>query len=162
MHAGVYPTLDVQQLATHVLPDSMLQWDDLAITVMAEVASLYPRRGKNGTTEALISSGSIALGRETCKAYIGYGVLTPWNRPGVDVPAKGPEEMKGGTVGRISQEHGILTWSGTAGEEEMLVVGQRVRVWPNHACIAGAGFGWYLVVDDGDEIVDVWPRWRGW
>ncbi len=36
---------------------------------------------------------------------------------------------------------------------------------PNHACVAGAGFGWYLVVDSdqgGDEIVDVWVRWRGW
>jgi len=34
--------------------------------------------------------------------------------------------------------------------------------------VAGAGFGWYLVVDSGlpedrrDDIVDVWVRWRGW
>ena len=48
-----------------------------------------------------------------------------------------------------------------------LEVGQKVRVWPNHACIAGAMFGWYLVVDSRlvgreDEVVDVWVRWRGW
>ena len=30
-------------------------------------------------------------------------------------------------------------------------VGQRVRVWPNHACVAGAGFGWFLVVDSGGK-----------
>lgn len=32
--------------------------------------------------------------------------------------------------------------------------------------VAGAGFGWYLVVDSSlpgqDEVVDVWVRWRGW
>jgi hypothetical protein len=34
--------------------------------------------------------------------------------------------------------------------------------------VAGAGFGWYLVVDSSlsgdrrDDIVDVWIRWRGW
>jgi D-serine deaminase-like pyridoxal phosphate-dependent protein len=42
-----------------------------------------------------------------------------------------------------------------------------VKIWPNHACIAGAGYGWYLVVDseregNEDEIVDVWVRCRGW
>jgi D-serine deaminase-like pyridoxal phosphate-dependent protein len=78
------------------------------------------------------------------------------------MPVTGPEEHVGWTVGRVTQEHGILAWNGKAGEEERLEVGQKVRIWPNHACIAGVGFGWYLVVDGGDEIVDVWPRWRGW
>ena len=26
-------------------------------------------------------------------------------------------------------------------------VGEKVMIWPNHACIAGLGFGWYFVVD---------------
>ena len=66
-------------------------------------------------------------------------------------------------MGGVSQEHGVLKWVGEGrgggGEVE---VGGRVRVWPNHACIAGTGFGWYLVVDGGDVVVDVWVRWRGW
>jgi D-serine deaminase-like pyridoxal phosphate-dependent protein len=42
-----------------------------------------------------------------------------------------------------------------------------LEIWPNHACITGARFGWYLIVDSSkevkeDEIVDVWPRWRVW
>jgi len=36
----------------------------------------------------------------------------------------------------------------------------------NSACVAGSMFGWYLVVDpavdEGNTIVDVWVRWRGW
>ncbi|TAQ88109.1 hypothetical protein B7494_g3567 [Chlorociboria aeruginascens] len=169
IHAGVYPTLDVQQLATHALPtegpDAMLTWDDVAITILAEVASLYPGRGEEGKGEVLIGAGSLALGREPCKAYPGWGVLSPWNR-GTEMQRKGPEEIQGWVVGRISQEHGILTWSGE-GKEEELHIGQKIRVWPNHACIAGVGYGWYLLVDSSregkeDEIVDVWPRWRGW
>jgi len=78
------------------------------------------------------------------------------------MPTQGPEEAVGWRVGRINQEHGILTWNGGKEVEEKLEVGQKVRVWPNHACVAGSGFGFYLVVDGGDEIVDVWPRWRGW
>ncbi|KAL5314521.1 hypothetical protein ACEPPN_017161 [Leptodophora sp. 'Broadleaf-Isolate-01'] len=169
IHAGVYPTLDVQQLSTHALPTTgphaMLTWDDLAFTVVAEVASIYPGRGKNDTLEVLINAGIIALAREPCKAYPGFGIVGPWNREGVNNPRTGPETHTGWTVGRISQEHGILVWGGATGEvpeAEMLKVGQKVRIWPNHACITGAGFDWYLVVDGGDEIVDVWPRWRGW
>ncbi|KAL2063758.1 hypothetical protein VTL71DRAFT_5563 [Oculimacula yallundae] len=168
IHAGVYPTLDIQQLATHALPttgpNAMLTWDDLAFTVIAEVASIYPGRGKNGTAEILINAGIIALAREPCKAYSGFGIVTPWNREGVSPPSTGPETHTGWTVGRISQEHGLLTWNGSSEipEASMLKIGQKIRIWPNHACITGAGFGWYLVVDGGDEIVDVWPRWRGW
>lgn len=170
IHAGVYPTLDIQQLATHALPTegphAMLSWNDLAFTIVAEVASIYHSRGKNGTPEALLGSGSLALGREPCKAYKGWGILTPWNRPGIEMPSAGPENHVGWHIGRINQEHGILVWSGE-GEPEELRVGQKVRVWPNHACVAGAGFGWYLIVDETregkeDEIIDVWPRWRGW
>lgn len=78
-------------------------------------------------------------------------------------------ERAGWIVGRTSQEHGILTWEGE--EEAMggreLEVGRKVLLWPNHACIAGAGFGWYLVVDSegegqGNVVVDVWARCRGW
>jgi D-serine deaminase-like pyridoxal phosphate-dependent protein len=180
IHAGVYPTLDIQQLSTHALPtegpDAMLGWNDLALTIVAEVASIYPKRGPNKTTEYLIAAGTLALGREPCKAYPGWGVLTPWNRPGVAMPAGLPDKFSGYNVGRISQEHGIVTWRDSgdttlpddggvdSGEFE---IGQKIRIWPNHACIAGAGYGWYLIVDSTiegkeDEIVDVWVRWRGW
>jgi D-serine deaminase-like pyridoxal phosphate-dependent protein len=86
------------------------------------------------------------------------------------MPVGGPETHVGWQVGRVSQEHGILVWNGGDGlevEPEVLEMGMKVRVWPNHACIAGAGFGWYLIVDETrggkeDESIDVWPRWRGW
>ncbi|CAD6441954.1 c83debc3-2c11-4e90-81bf-4aea25317828 [Sclerotinia trifoliorum] len=165
IHAGVYPMLDMQQLATHALPEEILSWSSVAITVLAEIASLYPSRGAAGSPEALITAGSLALGREPCKAYSGWGIVSPWNRDSFALPNTGPEAYSGWQISRISQEHGILTNPGKNDSE--LSIGQKLRIWPNHACIAGAGFGWYLIVDETregkeDEIIDVWVRWRGW
>ncbi|KAG5916693.1 hypothetical protein E4U61_003397 [Claviceps capensis] len=175
IHAGVYPTLDLQQLATHSMSTCRLSWRDVALTVLAEVHSTYPRRGVHGSDEALIGAGVLALAKEPCKAYEGMAMLTPWNRTGVAPPTCEVEDFRGWVVGRSSQEHGILTWrSGnpqttefTRQDEEVPRVGDKVRLWPNHACITGSQFGWYFVVDEEregaeDEIVDVWVRGRGW
>ena len=176
IHAGVYPALDLQQLATHACDGAILSSSSIAITVLCEIASLYPGRGPNGTTEALINAGCLALGREPCadmgppgeaKHYSGWGIVAPW---GVDNPVPGPDfpAVHGGwQVGKVSQEHGILRWAGDGEEKVTLGYGQKVRIWPNHACVAGAGYEHYFVVDSRrngkeDEIVDVWPRWRGW
>lgn len=132
--------------------------------IMVEVASLYPDR--TDKPEALVAAGSIALGREPCKSYPGWAVVTPW--PVIkSADHYDPEGSKTGwIVGRISQEHGVLSWEGPQDNMRQLSLGEKLMLWPNHACIAGVNFGWYLVVDsdkaDSDEIQDVWLRWRGW
>lgn len=174
IHAGVYPLLDLQQLAAHSMDASLLSWKDIAMTVVAEVHSTYPGRGADGTPEALIGSGGLALGREFCKAYDGMAMVTPWGRK-VEWPTCNVEDYEGWTVGRFSQEHGILTWATGKGKAkgdkqnqiDLVEVGQKVRLWPNHACITSSHFGWYFVVDEDragkeDEIVDIWIKTRGW
>lgn len=171
IHAGVYPVMDMQQLASRARPQhspinqeqSLLSYSDLGFRILAEVASVYPDRGEK--PEALIAAGSIVLGREPCKSYSGWGVVTPW--PERESQHYDPEGEKiGWIVGRISQEHGVLTWEGSREKVRELKLGQKLMLWPNHACIAGVNFGWYLVVDsdtqDPDCIRDVWLRWRGW
>jgi D-serine ammonia-lyase len=172
IHAGVYPALDLQQLATHACDNRILSSSSITITVLCEIASLYPRRGPNGTTEALINAGCLALGREPCadmgtergdQHYTGWGIVAPW---GVDNPVPEPEfpAIHGGwQVGKVSQEHGILRWVGRVEDEVPLKYGQKVRIWPNHACVAGASYDYYFIVDGRqagkeDEVVDVWPR----
>ncbi|KAI0009412.1 putative serine dehydratase domain-containing protein [Xylariaceae sp. FL0662B] len=172
VHAGVYPTLDVQQLAAHARDAATLNSDMIGISVLAEVASVYPGRG-DGRDEALVNAGCLALGREPVGGgveggYAAWGIVMPWNR--LDTPAPGPgfpAVHAGWEVARLSQEHGVLQWVGPAEDEVPLHVGQRVRIWPNHACIAGAAHVWFLVVDSRrkgleDDIIDVWPRWNGW
>lgn len=164
IHAGVYPFLDMQQLATQARRSNLSE-KNIGLRVLVEVASLYSERAK---PEALVAAGSLALGREPCKAYSGWGVVTPWSslepkKLGEHYSFQSP---KGWIVGRISQEHGLLTWEGeTAGMRE-LQIGEKLLVWPNHACVAGAGFGWYYIVDsdidNGEVVHDVWVRCRGW
>ena len=176
MHAGVYPLLDLQQLATQVGPSkvSMNSFGqprrntaaDIALTILAEVSSVYEDRK---SPEVLVAAGTLALGREPCKAYPGWGIVGEW---GVNDPFEGKavvdDGRSGWQVGKISQEHGLLTKDPNAQRSPArLQIGQKVRIWPNHACIAGAGFGWYVVVDSNrrgkeDEIVDVWVRCHGW
>jgi len=151
LHAGVYTLLDLQQLATR---PAGLSLADVALTIMAEVVSVYTNR-----REALVAFGTTALGREPGGkegVYPGWGLVTGWK----DGESWDGATKSGWFVGRISQEHAILTAEGE-GEPMELSVGMKVRVWPQHACIAGNGHGWYFVTD-GDKVTDVWVRWRGW
>lgn len=195
VHAGVRPVLDLQQLATHSWGggnSGRAETDDLALTVMADVASIYPGRGAQGGNEILVNAGCLALGREPVKdapiasgegpTYTGWGIVKPWDSgspqsgspvvpPGAEFPRLLPADGNQGwwQVGRISQEHGILTFAGgppPSVPSQQPQLDQRLRIWPNHACIAGAGFSYYLVVDSSsenpDEVVDIWERWTGW
>ena len=173
IHAGVYSLLDMQQMATGaraswVGTERQLHMDSIGLRIMVEVASVYNDREK---PEALICAGSVVLGREPCKSYSGWGVVTPWRTPGgsESVPeyqARAGGDGEGWIVGRVSQEHGMLTWEGTQALQHQLRVGEKLMIWPNHACIAGSNIGWYLVIDsekgEKDVVTDVWVRSRGW
>ena len=200
LHAGVYSLLDMQQVAAHARPaevdqttpgSSGLSVDNLALRILVKVASLYPERPK---PEALVAAGTLALGREPCKSYPGYAVVTPWKvgdleaigvpddglfstdvlrdkkakyrASGFDVYDPDAKTPTGWIVGKVSQEHGILTWEGQKDKMRELTIGEKLLLWPNHACIASAGFGWYVVVDsdtaEPDVVRDIWVRCRGW
>lgn len=158
LHAGNYPILDMQQIFTNAREDTGKFEDEIAMSVVAEVCSVY-NDSEREKPEALIAAGTLALGREPCANYPGWGVLSSWRRnedPGM------PRLI----VDRISQEHGIVTWEAGVQRGVPLSVGEVVRVFPNHACVAAAFYGWYFVVDsdrdgDGSQIVDVWVRGRG-
>ena len=130
VHAGVYPFLDMQQLATRSSssPSSKsISTSDIAITILTEVCSLYPHREP---PEALIAAGSLALGREPCKSYPGWGVVSDWGFPSSSETFH--QNRSGWQVGRISQEHGILTadpmaFDGDGGTPMNLKYGQKVR-----------------------------------
>lgn len=84
IHAGVYPFLDMQQLATHASPSTAAAMGvmqasrslaDLELTILVEVASVYEDRVN---PETLIAAGTLALGREPCKSYDGWGIVNGW------------------------------------------------------------------------------------
>ncbi|KAK7415541.1 hypothetical protein QQX98_005787 [Neonectria punicea] len=166
LHAGVYSILDVQQLSTHSRDDLGDYEDEIAISVMAEVCSVY-NDGERQQPEALVAVGVLGLGREPCVAYEGWGIV---DREAYSQGRSKPERRL--IVKRVSQEHCIVTWAQNIAGEEIaalppvpLEVGQSIRIYPNHACVTGALYGWYCVVDssdNGEKIVDVWTRASGW
>lgn len=138
LHAGCYPFCDLQQFAT-----SLVKYEDIAIRVLAEVVSKYADRD-----EMLINAGCVALSRET-GPIPGFGQ--------VETPGRG------WSVGRLSQEHGILTRDDSSAET--IDVGQKILIVPQHACITGSAYQWYYVVDEDGldaKVVDIWIRSNGW
>ncbi|KAF9630002.1 hypothetical protein BFW01_g183 [Lasiodiplodia theobromae] len=168
LHAGVYSVMDVQQLSTNARTGLGGVEEEVALSVVAEVCSVY-NDGERGQPEALVAVGALGLGREPCPFYKGWGVVGSRSYASLDSDRHGRRLI----VERISQEHAILAWEAsgedtTQGPPQIpLEVGQTVRIYPNHACITGALYGWYLVVDSSDKlnsskIVDVWVRASGW
>jgi D-serine deaminase-like pyridoxal phosphate-dependent protein len=89
-------------------------WEDCALTVLATVVSTAV------AGQAVIDAGSKALGREPARGAggdDGFGSLV-----------EHPEVVVKG----MSEEHGLLDLSRTSWHP---VVGERVRVIPNHVCI---------------------------
>lgn len=110
--------------------------DDCALTVLATVISL-PEPGR-----AVLDAGSKALAADLC-ADPGHGVLM---------------EYPGAVVTKLSEEHGVVDLSGA---EKRPVVGERVRIIPNHACVVSNLYDVvHLLRDSGVEPVPVAARGR--
>ncbi|KAK2033586.1 alanine racemase domain-containing protein [Colletotrichum zoysiae] len=146
LHAGNFPTNDLQQVATGLVGP-----EDQAVRVLAEVCSVYPERN-----EALINAGTIALSKET-GPFPGFGSVV--GKPGW-------------AVVRMSQEHGIVGEVQNPGSknaeperrdaEANFEIGDKVFLNIQHACITAASYYVYYVVDEDDVVRDTWVPWKGW
>ncbi|KAJ5819451.1 hypothetical protein N7474_005042 [Penicillium riverlandense] len=160
LHAGVYTVLDMQQISTNARNYAGELEDEIALSVVAEVCSVY-NDGEREKPEALVAAGTLALGREPCGNYPGWGILSSWRGGDVTGSAAGDRLF----VARISQEHAIVLWQKEAQRKIPLEIGQAVKIFPNHACITAAFYSWYFIVDsetdpNASTIVDVWVRAR--
>jgi D-serine ammonia-lyase len=140
IHAGGLILNDLQQLVTGTIDESQL-----AVTVMAEISSVYPHRN-----EAFINAGVLALTREPQPASSLQGIarVRDVSRPGW-------------IVGRVSQEHGILVCEGRKVEDDWKI-GDKVELDIQYSCIAAAMFGWYFVVDEEGIVMYVYFPWKWW
>ncbi|MBA3889156.1 MAG: alanine racemase [Gemmatimonadaceae bacterium] len=108
-------------------------WEECAFTVLATVVSTAV------PGQAVIDAGVKSIGREPVRGAPGEGFGALLDRPEV-------------TVRAMSEEHGILDLSHTSWIPR---VGERVRVVPNHVCVAVHLFDEMIGIRDGEEV----ERW---
>lgn len=122
--------------------------EDVALTVLTTVISVHPDRGR-----AVLDAGSLALSADAGPTHLadhrGYGLVLR--------PDGGPDH--GLRVAALSQEHGWL--AGDSARLADLTPGDRLRIVPNHACLAAACHDGYHVVR-ARHVVDWWANCRGW
>ncbi len=130
---------------------------DCALTVLATVVSCQP-----GADHAVVDAGALSLSKDPGPDWIEpptMGELIEYEAAGSPSrdASEGEDRKVAGTLRTLrsavrltslSQEHGIAS--------APLPVGSRVRILPNHACLAAACFDTLHVVR-GDRLVD---RWR--
>jgi D-serine deaminase-like pyridoxal phosphate-dependent protein len=127
--------------------------DDIALSVLATV--IGHQREKEWI---LVDAGWMAMSQDrgTSKQAVnqGYGVVCDLQgRPYTDL-----------IMVDANQEHGVLSRrSGSTSALPDLVIGDRVRILPNHACATAAQHSRYHVVKSRSFAVqDTWPRIGGW
>lgn len=108
-------------------------WSDCALTILATVVSTAVEG------QAVIDAGTKSLGREPVRGVEGEGFGSLLEHP--EVVVKG-----------MSEEHGILDLQKTDWRPE---VGERVRVIPNHVCVAVHLFD-ELVGVRGEKVEKRW------
>lgn len=149
MRCGVYMFGDLFQaeIGSH-------RQGDIAVSVLATVIGHRPE-----LNAALIDAGALALSKDRSTGApglpedAGFGLLT-------DV--MGRARIPGVKVGHVYQEHGMLVADGPF-PFDLLPIGSRVRVLPNHVCMTAAMYDAYRVIEGAsEEVIDLWPRINGW
>ena len=108
--------------------------EDCALTVLSSVVSCQP-----GASHSVIDAGALSLSKD-----LGPADMDPqsYGRIFSDYEAKELSERR---IVSLSQEHGIV--------DGPLEVGTRLRILPNHSCLAMPNFSSYYVMR-GDRLVD--------
>ncbi|UCH10205.1 MAG: alanine racemase [Fidelibacterota bacterium] len=123
--------------------------DDCAVTVLATVVSMQPNR-----RQAVMDAGALALSHDPGPVHLDQAPSKGAIVTGTDPSVLHPHLR----ITSLSQEHGIL--EGDRPEDLAgLEVGSRVRLLPNHSCLAVALFDEYQLVV-GEQVVDQWSIQR--
>ena len=145
VRAGIYLFWDLAQLSRGICDA-----DEIAVSVLATVIG-HQRHGPG----LVLDTGALALSKDiSANRFLpdaGYGWVCD---PGT------LDRIGTLSVAVVHQEHGSVpvpdeTWFARH------PIGSLVRILPNHACLACAGYDAYDVLRDG-AVTERWARTRGW
>ncbi|MBW2463582.1 MAG: hypothetical protein JRH11_18165, partial [Deltaproteobacteria bacterium] len=113
-------------------------------TVLSTVVSSRTAAGSSGGW-SVVDAGGLSLSKDSGPR----GAVSTMGRIYADYDAARLDEHR--MLTSLSQEHGVTTGA--------MAVGERIRILPNHSCMAAACFDRYHVVRGG-RVVDLWPIHR--
>ena len=147
LRAGVFLFFDLVQSGVGVC-----EVKEIALSVLTSVISY------NKEIDAIIvDAGWMALSRDrgtsSQKTDYGYG----------QVCYEDGTLIEDVIVTNVQQEHGIIqVRKGSNAELPFFKPGEILRVLPNHACATAAAHSRYNVVNQKNQVIDVWDRFNGW
>ena len=118
---------------------------ECALTVLSTVVSCQP-----GASHAVCDAGALALSKDPGPTRTEGGEPATWGEVYDDYP--GGTLHRGLRLASLSQEHGVLS--------APVPVGTRLRILPNHSCLAAACFD-RLHAASGDRVIGIWTVHRG-
>ncbi len=124
--------------------------EECAFTVLTTVVGCYPER-----RTLVVDAGALALSKDAGPTH-----LDPHCGFGVVCGAADCSPLPGLHLASLTQEHGTVR-ARTPQVAAAFPPGARLRIIPNHSCLAAACFDVYHVVD-GDRVLDLWRPCRGW
>jgi D-serine deaminase-like pyridoxal phosphate-dependent protein len=138
---GSYVFLDYSQVALGVC-----RTKDCALTVVSSVRSVFDDR-------IVIDAGATALSLDPGPVHLepqcGFGkIITDYWEGEIDEHP----------IASLSQEHGKIKFTGETVLRGVLP-GDRIRIIPNHSCLAANLSDDYYIAS-GEDIIDVWPVMR--
>ena len=143
--AGIYMVNDLAQLSRGTCTE-----DDIAVSVLATVIG-----HQRGGPSLVLDAGALALSKD-----VGANRFMKDAHYGWVCTADTLERCGSLSVETVHQEHGTVPLPDESWFDR-LPIGSQVRILPNHACLTGAAYGAYDVLQDGD-LVARWPRLQGW
>jgi D-serine deaminase-like pyridoxal phosphate-dependent protein len=124
---------------------------DVAFSVLTTIIGSYPER-----STLIIDAGALALSKDAGATHLGEPAVG-FGR--VCDPGSG-EPVEGLALISLSQEHGHVD-VGPGVPWEVLRVGDKLRILPNHSCLTAALHERYWLVD-AQRAVEDWEPVRGW
>lgn len=148
IHCGNYCLYDLQQVST-----GCVSAEEISGFVLGSVVSSYKERN-----EILTNTGVMSLTRELSK-YKGHGLCIPL----ASMPLSDSKYTINWYVDRVSQEHGILKpFNNKDIDTTMLPIGSKIAILPQHACITMGQFPYFFILDNENNVVDVWYPYQKW
>jgi len=123
---------------------------DVAFSVLATIIGSYPER-----SGFLVDAGALALSKDPGPVHMdpdcGFGLI---------FSEDGCRYYPTLKLGALTQEHGQIRVNEPLAARDF-PLGARLRILPNHSCLAAACFDRYYIHRSG-EVVDEWKPVRGW